>query len=319
MKQIVVTDHGFPDLSIERDVLESMNIELIDADIETSSDMLDAVKEADALLNQYLSIPDEVLEGVDSLKVIGRYGIGVDTVNVDRATENGIAVINVPDYCVDEVATHALSLILACSRKVPLFDRAVKAGEWEWSIGRPIHRIRGSTLGIVAFGNIGRRLAELVEGFDVDIIAFDPYQSDADLAAYGVRKVTFTELLEQSDFISVHAPLTAETEGLFDAEAFQAMKNSAVLINTSRGAVIDTNALRTAITDEEIAGAGLDVLPSEPPESDGLTSLDSVVVTPHVAWYSEESIEELRHTLAAEVGHYLVEKTAENIVNPSVK
>lgn len=299
---ILVTDYDFPDLDIERARAEEAGVDLASTRAETADDVIEAGREAgaDALLVQYAPITREVFEALD-LAAVGRYGVGVDSVDLEAASDHRVPVVNVPDYCTNEVAEHALALLLSCVRETARFDARIKAGEWDWTAGKPIGRLQGATVGFVGFGRIPQRLVEKAAGFDFAFLAYDPYRSEADLAEYGVEKVDFDELLARSRIVSVHAPLTEETRNLLDSEAFGSMREDAVVINTARGAVIDTEALASAIEAGEIAGAGLDVLPEEPPEGSPLVDLEEVVLTPHVAWYSEESIVELRETVTRDV------------------
>lgn len=299
---ILVTDFDFPDLDIERELAEEAGVELVSAGTETPEEVIEAAREesADALLVQYARITRDVFETLD-LAVVGRYGVGVDGVDTEAAADYGIPVVNVPDYCEDEVAEHALALLLSCVRETARFDRQVKGGEWDWTAGTPIHRLQGATVGFVGFGSIPQRLAGKASGFGFDFLGYDPYRSADELAEDGVEKVGFEELLDRSRIVSIHAPLTDETRELLDGEAFERMRDDSVLVNTARGALVDCEALASAIAEGEIAGAGLDVLSEEPPEESALFSLDSVVLTPHVAWYSEESIVELRETVTRDV------------------
>lgn len=313
--RVVVTDYNFEDLGIEREVFESIGAEVVGADAETEGEVREAVEGADALLNQYAPVGSTAFEAAPDLQAVGRYGVGVDTVDLDAATERGVWVLNVPDYCADEVSTHALSLLLACERQVARFDAAIEDGDWDWKLGRPIFRQRGRTLGLAGFGKIPRRLAGKVSALGMDVIAYDPYLASEELANHDVEKVSFDALLERSDAISVHTPLTDETRDLFDREAFAAMDEESVIVNTARGAVIDVEALADALETGEIRGAGLDVLPEEPPRDSPLVGREDVVLTPHVGWYSEESIVELRRTIAEDVARVLEGGAPENPVN----
>lgn len=315
MTRVVVTDYNFSDLGVERDVLEPIGAEVIGADADTEEAVIEAVEGADALLNQYAPVGPAVLDAAPDLQVVGRYGIGVDTVDLDAATDRGVWVVNVPSYCEDEVSTHALSLILTCERRVARFDAAIDEGTWDWKIGQPIFRLRGRTLGLAGFGKIPQHLVEKVSGFGLEVIAYDPYVPAEELAEHGVEKVGFDELLERADTVSVHTPLTDETRHLFDSDAFATMDDDATIVNTARGAVIDTDALAEALEGDEIRAAGLDVLPTEPPEDSPLVGRDDVVLTPHVGWYSEDSIVELRRTVAEDVARVLQGEELENPVN----
>lgn len=247
----------------------------------------------------------EVLSSLDDLQVVGRAGIGFDNVDIDAAAASDVVVVNVPDYCIDEVSTHAFALTLACIRRLGTFDRSVRAGEWDWTVGRPVRRLAGSTVGLFAFGKIARRFAAKLRGFDVDVVAYDPYVADYRLADFGVEPVDFDGLLSRSDVVSVHGPLTDGTRGTFDREAFEAMREGAVLVNTARGPIVDQDALLAALDAGEIDAAGLDVLEEEPPGETPLTDRDDVVLSPHVGWYSQQSQVELSETVAADVARVL--------------
>lgn len=312
--KVVVTDYDFPGLSIERELTEEAGVELKATQVKSPDEVAAAAEGADALLVQYAQVDETVFESTD-LSAVGRYGIGVDSVDVDAATKHGVHVLNVPAYCIDEVSTHAFSLLLACVRNVARYDREIRAGAWDWTTGKPIRRFAGRTLGLAGFGKIPRAVAEKAHAFDLDVVTYDPYVDAEAVEAHGAEKVGFEELLERSDFISVHAPLTEETEGMFDADAFETMDESAILVNTSRGSVVDTDDLYDALAADRIGGAGIDVMPTEPPEDRSLFELDTVVATPHVSWYSEESYEELRRTVTADVLRVLRGEEPRNPVN----
>lgn len=300
--RILVSGSKVIDLTIEQAVFDAIDATVERIDATDPSDLVDVVPGVDALVvDAGTEVTAPVLAAADSLTVVGRSGIGVDNVDVAAAVDHGITVVHVPAYCVDEVATHALALLLACERKLPTFDRSVRDGDWDWSVGAPIHRLSGSTVGLVAFGKIARNLARKLSGFDLEIVAYDPYVSDAEMAAFDVTRVPFEELLDRSDFVSVHAPLTDETERLFDDSAFQSMRDGAVFVNTARGGVVDEAALATALRTGPVARAGLDVRQSEPPVDSPLDDVENVVLTPHAGWYSEEAREELNRTVAEDV------------------
>ncbi|WP_255196108.1 C-terminal binding protein [Halorarius litoreus] len=238
------------------------------------------------------------------IRVVARAGIGVDAIDLEAAREYGIPVVHDPTYCVEEVATHALSLLLSAWRKLRPHDGAVRAGSWSRTPGVPTTRLSDATLGFVSFGATAQRLAELVEGFDLDLLAYDPYVDHAVATEYGVERVELESLLRRSDLLAVFAPLTAETRGLLDRDALSLMKRSAVLVNVGRGAVVDADALAAALDAGDIAGAGLDVLPEEPP-TELPTDHPNVIYTPHVAWYSEAAIQECANTVASDVAQVL--------------
>lgn len=317
MATILVTDYDFPDLSIERSVLEGSDVDLRETHAETEAELIDAVEETDAdgLLNQYAPVGRDVFEAQPDLQAVGRYGIGVDTIDLDAATEHRVYALNVPDYCLDEVPTHAMALLLSVERRTAAYTEQIRDGTWDWTQGQPIYRLRGRTLGLAGFGKLPQNLVPKAKAFGFDVIAYDPYVDAETMANHDVEKVSFEELLERSDAVSVHVPLTDETRHLFDADAFEAMDDQATIVNTSRGPVIDVDALDEAIVDGEIRGAGIDVMPEEPPGGHPLFEHDSVVLSPHVAWYSEESIDDMRRTITEDVLRVLESREPENPVN----
>jgi D-3-phosphoglycerate dehydrogenase len=312
--RVVITDSSYPDASFEREELAAVDATVETIDANTPAEVIDRAAGADALLNQETELSAAVFEALDDLAVVGRYGVGLDNVDLDSAAAHDVDVVNVPSYCEEEVATHALALLLACVRRIPRYDRQVKAGGWDWKAGRPIRRLSRKTLGFVAFGRIAQRFAALLDGFGMECIAHDPYQSASAFEAHGVEAVSFDALVERSDVVSIHTPLTEETRDLFDAAVFRRMDDEAVLINVARGEIVDTDALATALRTGAIAGAGLDVLPTEPPTESPLFDRDDVVLSPHTAWYSEDSMEELRRTVARDVARALEGEPPENRV-----
>lgn len=316
---ILVTDYMFNDLEVEKEIAEAAGIEVVERPADTAEEVAAAIEEtgADIVAVTYAQVSRSVLEGAEGLKAVGRYGIGVDSVDIPAATENGVVVVNVPAYSIDEVSTHAFALLLSCARSTVAYDRDIKAGGWDWHVGAPIPRLSESTLGLVGFGKIPRRVAEKAAGFGFDILAQDPYVDAEEMDEKGVEKVDLDELLERSDYISVHAPLTDETHHLLGKAEFEKMKESAVVVNTARGPLIDVEALNEALEAGEIAKAGLDVLPEEPPaDGEPIVDREDVVLTPHAAWYSEASIIELRETLFSDLVGILQGEDPQNPVNP---
>lgn len=315
--RIAISQADYPDTDVERRVFESIDAEVVVGHAETDDELIELGEGADALLVEYAQVTERVLDALDDLRVISRYGIGVDNVDVEAATERGVTVTNVPSYCEEEVATHAFSLLLTVARKTAQYTAAVKSGTWDWKIGQPIEPLVGKTVGFAAFGKIPRTFTELAAGFDFDYLVYDPYLDEADVADHHVEKVDFETLLKESDVVSIHAPLVDETRHMFDADAFARMKDSAIVVNTARGPIVDEDALNDALRDGEIAGAGLDVMADEPVHESPLFELDSVVLTPHVAWYSESSLEELRRKAAENVVRVLQDEEPHGLVNES--
>ncbi len=304
--RVVVTDYVFPHLETERSILGEIGADLVAMQARSEAELAEAVEPADGLLVCYAPVTRRVIERAQRCRVIARYGIGVDNVDVAAATERGIVVTNVPDYCVEEVSDHALALLLACARKVALLDRGVRAGRWEARDAVPIRRLRGQVLGLVGFGKIPRLLAAKARALGLAVLACDPYLDAATCEAHGARKVELGELLDQADFVSVHAPLTPQTRGLIGEAELRRMKPTAYLINTARGPIVQEAALLRALEEGWIAGAALDVLESEPPPAGHpLLRAPQVVLTPHVAFYSEESLQELQRKAAEEVARVL--------------
>ena len=313
---VVVTDFNYPDLSVEEEELARWDAQIVPAQCTTPEEVLKAGKDADALIAQYAPITRYVIERLSRCQALGRYGIGVDNIDVAAATARGIAVINVPSYCEEEVAEHALALLLAWVRKVPRYNEKIRQGMWDWKIGRPIHRLQGKTLGLLGFGKIARLVARKARAFGLKVIAYDPYLGDEVFAHEGVEKVEFDELLARSDFLSIHVPLIESTRHLIDGEALAKMKPTACLINTSRGGVVDEQALIRALQAGCIAGACLDVTDPEPPDPHNpLLKMEQVLLSPHAAWYSEESQIELRRKIARDIGRALNGILPEGLVN----
>jgi D-3-phosphoglycerate dehydrogenase len=261
--KVVITDcdHGFIDE--ETEAFKRMGAELVLAQVKEEDDLIRVCKDADGLINQYARLTRRVLENLPKCKVISRYGVGLDPVDLRAATDLGIIVANVPDYCIHEVADQTLSMILALVRKTAFFDQKVKSGQWDFRQGRPIHEIKGKTLGLVGCGRIGLEVAKRILSFGVSVMAFDPYIQKV---RKGVRLTDLNTVLKESDFISIHCPLNESTRHLIGEKEFKKMEKKPLLINTSRGPIIDEEALIQALAEGRISGAGLDVLEKEPPD-----------------------------------------------------
>lgn len=317
--KVVVTDYDYPTLEPERKVLEPAGYGLIPAQCKTEEEVIAACKDADALIVQYAPITRRVIEALERCRVIARYGVGVDTVDLEAATDHGIYVANVPDYCVDEVSEQAVAFVLACARKIPLLEKSVRAGTWDFTVARPVHRIRGQKLGIVGLGRIGRRVALNARALGMEVLAYDPYLTQEVFTQHQAKAVNFEDLLRESDFVSIHAPLNSETYHMFGEGEFRQMKTSAFLINTARGGIVDREALYQGVRKGEIAGAAMDVLEVEPIDSDDpLLELPNIIITPHTSWYSEEAFVELKTKVAQEVVRVLKGQLPRSLVNPQV-
>ncbi|WP_135305924.1 C-terminal binding protein [Haloarcula amylovorans] len=315
---VVVTDHDFADLSIEREGLADIAdvVELTGDVGEDAADAHETLADADAVINLRYELDEAAIDALTDCRVISRYGIGVDNIAVDAASDRGIPVTNVPDYCLEEVSVHALTLYLALARGLTSYDADVADGGWDRSVAAPIHRLSTRTVGVVGYGAIGRAVGERAAALGADVVASDPFLSEEDVAADPADLVEFEAVLERADFVTVHSPLTPDTRELFDADAFARMREDAYFVNVARGPIVDTDALHAALEAGEIAGAGLDVFPEEPPaEDDPLRDHPKVVTTPHVAWYSEEANDQRRRTVTDIVRSVLLGEEPYNVVN----
>jgi D-3-phosphoglycerate dehydrogenase len=316
---VLVTDFTWDSTDREAAVLAEVNAELLVAESGNEAELVRLAPEADAILTCFAQVTRAVVRAGEKLRVIGRYGIGVDNIAVDEATRLGIPVTNVPAYCIDEVAEHALALIFCLVRGVHRYDRAVREGDWSLGTGRPIGRIAGATLGVVGFGKIGRAVAERAAGLGMHVLAHSPSLSGDQIRDGGAEPVELLDLARRSDFVTLHVPLSERTRHLVDAEFLGAMKPGAYLVNTARGAVVDQEALARALRDGSIAGAGLDVFEPERLERDHpLLAEDRLLATPHVAFYSEESVADLATLAARNVAAVLAGERPANTVNPDV-
>jgi D-3-phosphoglycerate dehydrogenase / 2-oxoglutarate reductase len=303
---IVVTDSVFPSLDAAMAALARLDPEMRMAKSASAEDILAVARDADAILVTYAKMGGDLLRQLKRCKAIGRFGIGVDNIDLPAAAEMGITVTYVPDYCVREVSDHAMALLLSLARKIPFSNKLVQSGHWEMPAVVPIHRLDGRVLGLVGFGNIPRRLAPKAQAFGMRVVTYDPFVSPDVLKAAGVEAVEFDRLLAISDFVSIHAPLTPATRGLFNAQTFGKMKPGALLVNTARGPLIDEQALVAALKAGQIGGAALDVVATEPlPKNSPLIGHDDIILSPHTAFYSEEALTELQTKCASDVARVL--------------
>ncbi len=320
--KVVITDYEYATLEPEENVFSNVSggVEFVKAQCKTEEEVIAIAKDADGILNQYAPITSKVIGELDHCKVIARYGVGVNTIDVGAATEKGIIVSNVTDYCVDEVSDHAFALLMGCARKVVQLNQAVKANNWDFKVGVPIFRLRGRVLGLVSLGKIAQSLAKKAQAFGIKVIASDPFIPNEVATSLGVELVELNELCSRSDYISIHAPLIDSTKGMISEEQFNLMKKEAFIINTARGPVIDEKALINALLEGKIAGAALDVVEKEPINQDNpLLRMQHVILNPHVAWYSEEAQLELKQKTAQNVADVLNGYYPSYIVNKDVK
>jgi len=301
--RVVITDVDFPSTEIERRELAAVDAEVIVGQCATEDDVVELCADADGIILQYAPITRRVIAHLDRCRVLSRYGIGVDTIDVQAATERGIWVCNAGDYCRAEVAEHAMALLLALGRRLFALDRSVHAGIWN-TVGAmgPAPRLQGQTLGLIGFGTIGREVAARARAFGLRLLTYDPVVTPELAAEHGAELVTLDDLLARSDFVSLHCPLIRQTHHLIDATTLRQMKPTAFLVNTSRGGLVDQPALAEALRAGMIAGAAVDVLEKEPIDRDDpLLDLPNAIITPHAAFYSADSLEELQKRTALNV------------------
>ena len=319
-RTVVVTANIFPGLETEKEVLAPYKVELVKRPCQNQEQLAEAGKDAVALLVGNVDINAEVLSHFPHCLAIVKPSVGVDNIDIDAATAAGVCVANVPDYGTDEVATHAMALLLNGIRYVDAEAAAVRGGRWQPKPPYPIQRSAGRTLGIIGFGRIGQSVARKASGFDWRVLAWDPYLDDEVIRRGGAEPAEFETLLGQSDFVTLHLPLTEETQGMIDASALAKMKPGAFLVNTARGGVVDSAALLQAVDSGQIAGAAVDVVDEEPPPPDHpLYRTDRILVTAHVAWYSEQAFRDVRVKAVEEVARVLGGQLPLNLLNPEVK
>lgn len=318
-KTVLVTDYAWPNLDREKALLDAVGAELLVAETGDEAELIHLAPQADAILTCWQQVTPAVLDAATKCNHVSRYGVGLDNIAVDHATALGIVVTNVPDFCVEEVSDHAMALILACARRVVGFDRMTHDGAWDNTALGPLPRLRDQTVGLIGFGNSARALLPKVKGFGMRVIAYTPRLSPTALSDPDVATTDLDFLLHESDYISLHAPLTAVTTHLINATTLRQMKQTAFLINTARGGLIDEAALTRALHEGIIAGAALDVLTQEPPSPDNpLLQMENVIVTPHAAFYSTAAIAELAEKAALHVTQSLQGQVPDHVVNPQV-
>ncbi|MCM3713652.1 C-terminal binding protein [Alkalihalobacillus oceani] len=301
---------------IEEEFFRERGVEFRVEDCATEEEVIAACQDADAVLSVYAPMTEKVIAALPNCKALVRYGIGFDNIDVEAASKRGIAACNIPDYCIPEVATHTMAMLLQFERKIGLLDASVREGQWNPNAGFYSRRLSSLTLGLVGFGNIAQEVAKYAASFEMKIITYDPFISDEVVDRYGVKKVTLEQLFTDADYISAHVPLNEHTHHLINEEAFNKMKNSTVLLNTARGPIIDQTALVKALKEKTIRGACLDVLEHEPLQlDDEILKLEHVVITPHAAFNSEEAKQRL-HLRVAETAYAILQgEHPSNILN----
>ena len=318
--KVLITDYVWPSTDPEREVLEAAGAEVVIAPNGEENTLVELARGMDAIMTCFAQVTEKVIRAADQCVVVGRFGVGVDNIAVDTATELGIAVTYVPDYCVDEVSDHVIALMNTWNRKISIFDQSVKRDGWgHLGLTMRMMRLRGKTIGIVGFGRIGQAVAEKAKAFGMNILASDPFITPDIVESRGGRLVEIDELLKNSDFVTLHAPLIPSTTKMIGKAELDIMKEDSFLINAARGPLIDEEALHNALSNNIIGGAGLDVMvDSIPSKSHPLLSLENIIVTPHVAFFSQESTLELEQRAAAEVVSVYKGRMPDNLVNKDV-
>ncbi len=300
--KVVVTDALASDVEVEREVIAAAG-GVIEVPVGSRDDILAAARDADGILNTYFALDRSAIGALARCRIIARYGIGVDNVDITAAAEAGIAVTNVPDYCVEEVATHALAYVLALVRRMKRADDLVRGGQWGVGHLGSIHRMSSLTVGLVGYGKIARRLRELIAPFRCSVLVFDPYVREV---ADTEELVALPELLGRSDIVSLHCPLTDETRNMVNASTLAQMRDGAFVVNVSRGPLIVLDDLVEALRSGKLGGAGLDTFAVEPPPSAVLSAVPGLITSPHSAYYSSEAVQESRQKAASQVIKALV-------------
>jgi D-3-phosphoglycerate dehydrogenase len=299
--KVLITDFTYPDVELERGILEGAGLELVEAQCRNEDDVIEAGRGVSALLTQYAPITARVFDALPELRMVGRYGVGYDIVDVEAARERGVWVANVPDYGTEEVAVHALSMVLALLRHLPLYDRDVKGGRWHSASTGPLFRLKNLTLGVVGLGRIGGTLVRRASPWFSRTLGCDPYLEEGAWPE-GVERASLEEVFSESLVVSLHPPLTEETRGFIDRDLLGRMPQGSYLVNTARGGLVVMDDLLRALEEGPLAGAALDVLPQEPPTPDHpLLSNPNVILTPHAAFYSVEAEQEVRNKAALNV------------------
>ncbi len=322
--KVYVSDYDYPDLAIEQSVLDPIGAVVIGLQCRTGAGLAEQAADADVILQQYAKIPRETIARLKRCKAICRYGIGVDIVDVQAAYEHGMVVTNVPDYCLDEVADHTISMGFLLIRRIPMYARACRNGQWHWSAGGgPVIRFRGMVWGFIGFGRIAQNIARKLAAFGFSLLAFDPYVSAGFMSSCGVRAARLEEIFTGSDVVNIMCPYTPETHHLVNESALRQMRRHAVLVNCARGKIVDNRALYRALAEGWIASAGLDDIEEEPaklenwtPGGSPLFSLENCLITPHIAYVSETSLQECRKIASENARAVLLGEPPPNRVRP---
>jgi D-3-phosphoglycerate dehydrogenase len=317
--KVVITDYEYKNIDKERNIIGSAGFELYDYQVKTEAELIEVANDADGMIVQYAEINDKVLSALKKCKIIVRYGIGVDNIDLAAATRYKIPVCNVPDYGVDEVSNQVITMMLCLAKKMPSVTRELRQGNWGYKSSVPLTRLQGQTVGLLGFGRIAQVVARKLSGFGVRLLANDTQPNFEAAKQLGVEFVDFDSLCSESDYLSLHCPLKEDSYHLIDEKALALMKPTAYLINTARGPIVCEEDLINALEQGRIAGAGIDVFENEPVSTDNkLLKMDNVIATPHIAWYSEQAIDALQSKAAEEVAHVLNGGKPRYLCNPEV-
>lgn len=315
--KILITDCDHDSIAVEQAVADAAGVELILAQCKTEDEVIAAAADVDGIVVQYAPITARVLDALPKLKSIGRYGVGVDTLDIEAATARGVVISNVPDYGTEDVSDHAIALALTLARGTARLNREVHEGSFSLESVKPLHRFNSRVFGVLGLGLIGAAAARKAKGLGYEVIGFDPTREVGTVTEDGISVVSQDDLVARADVISLHVPLNKHTHHLVNDEFLAAAKDGAVLINTCRGGVVDTNAVVRALRSGKLYGAGLDVFEQEPLPADApIMSEPNAVLTPHAAWYSEESYTELKSRAIENVIDLCQGRTPRNIFNP---
>lgn len=312
--KVIITDCDHKDINIETEVFNKAGVDFELKQCHTEDDLINQCKDADAFVVQYAHITKKVMDALPKLKMVVRYGVGVDTIDVPEATKHGIQVCNVPDYGMNEVADHALALMMALTRKIVLMNNYTKQEKWDYTHAIPIHRACTQTVGVIGLGRIGRNFATKAHALEYKVIGYDPYYKETEATKF-IQAMSLEDVIKNADIISLHIPADGN-KNLFNKETFAKMKNNAVIINVARGGIINEEDLYEALKTHQISGAAIDCAATEPmPVGSKLFELDNYLATPHMAWYSEEAAQELKRKVAEEAVSFLKEHKVRYPIN----
>lgn len=313
--RVLICDRSWPDLTIELEVLGGAGLAVVESPSADEGVLSDLAASVSAIMTCFARVTARVIAAPAELKIVARFGTGVDMIDVEAAARRGAVVTNVPDYCSDEVAEHTLSLILGCTRGTVAYDRSVRNGAWGLDPRRQPRRFAGSTLGVIGFGKIGRAVVAKASALGARVLVYSRFTPAGPIAAAGGHAVTLDELLASSDVVSIHVPLDSTTDRLVDGAFIAKMRSGAFLVNTSRGAVVDEGALAHALDQGHLAGAALDVMAAEPPSTDSpLLRSERTILTPHIAFYSPEAVATMRRLACEDVVRALTGRPVERPV-----